>query len=87
MLPSEYLKDAEWVDTVASVIHGVKTVGIDAAMCKRADALALALEQRLDMHITYKVDLLKQHHWDSPLHTRQHATNGSHNVPHRTHYG
>lgn len=46
-----------------SIVKGVDSVVIDDAMLSKADALALALDQRLDLHIHDRVDELRVDHW------------------------
>ncbi len=50
-LSSEYLSNVQWVEEFKLVIKGVNVSLIDKAMMGRANALTLALEQRLDLHV------------------------------------
>ena len=63
-LPSDYLNDEQWVGVLKSVVKGVEAVPIDEALLSKADALALALDQRLDLHIASdRVDDSRRNHW------------------------
>ncbi|KAL7536826.1 LOW QUALITY PROTEIN: hypothetical protein ACHAXR_007426 [Thalassiosira sp. AJA248-18] len=62
-LPSDFLRNPQWVDSVKSVIRGVDAVLITEEMMLKANKLALALEPRLTLHISDRVDPSRQNHW------------------------
>ena len=62
-LASEYVGDTDWVAAFWSVVKGVGAVTINNELMSNADSLALALRQRLDLHVSERVDASRHNHW------------------------
>ena len=62
-LPSDYLRDDQWVEAWKSSVKGYDVLPVDDDMAARADKLLLALGPYLDYHIAKRVHPSRQSHW------------------------
>ena len=60
---SEYLNNPAWVNSLKSVVKGVEFLPVDAAIITKSELLMGALRQRLDFHISGRVDKRRWYHW------------------------
>jgi len=61
--PSEYLQNQTWVKSLASVIKGVEFMSVEADMMEKSKLLMSALQQRLEFHVSGRVDKRRWYHW------------------------
>ena len=61
--PSNYLNNSAWVDSFQSVVKGVEFLPVNADMIANSELLIKALRQRLEFHISGRVDKRRWHHW------------------------
>lgn len=61
-MPSDYLCNTNWTAAFGSTVKGVTTGVIDEGMKTNADRLVSVLQQRLNFHISERVDKSSYHH-------------------------
>ena len=60
---SDYLNNTAWINSLKSVVKGVEFLPVNAAITAKSELLVEALRQRLDFHISGRVDRRRWHHW------------------------
>ena len=61
--PEVYLQNGAWISALKATVKVVGFVAVDETMVEKAKCLLLALHQRLDIHISDRVDDRGRHHW------------------------
>ena len=62
-LPSDYLQNDMWIESLKSVLKGVSFVALTSQLKENANQLAIILESRFNFHVESKVDTRRQDHW------------------------